>query len=460
MDSLDVEVLIIGWGKAGKTLAAWLARQGRPVALVERSREMHGGGCINIQCVPSKDLIDSAAARRPDDDPRRWFDRAKQGRDSLVERLRERNHRMLADLDAVTLIDGHATFVGSREVEVRAGSERLLVRAESIVVNTGTVPARLAVPGADRSDRIWDSTTIQHIDPLPERLVIVGAGYVGLEFAGMFAGFGTRVVVVDHGERVLRREDPDVADAVRELLERAGVEFVLGADVTRVADAQHGAVVEVAVRGMIRELAADAVLAAAGRRPATADLGVDTAGLAVDERGYLVVDDRLRTSVPGIFAVGDVNGGPQFTYISLDDARIVLDQLAGSGARSTADRVAVPTTVFLTPPLARVGIDETTARADGRDVLVASKRIADIAAMPRPKIVGVTDGLIKVIVDRETDLVLGATFFGVDAQEVINLFALAMRAGVTATALRDGIWTHPSSTEALNEVLAELRAAT
>jgi pyruvate/2-oxoglutarate dehydrogenase complex dihydrolipoamide dehydrogenase (E3) component len=189
----------------------------------------------------------------------------------------------------------------------------------------------------------------------------------------------------------------------------------------------------------------------------TDDLDLAAAAVEVDERGFIVVDDRLRTSASGIFAVGDVNGGPQFTYISLDDFRVVLSQLAGDGARTTADRVAVPNTVFLTPPLARVGMSERDARESGRRVLVAAKNVRDIAAMPRPKIVGDTHGLIKVIVDADTDLVVGATVFSIDAQEVINLLALAMRAGVTASELRDGIWTHPSSTEALNEVLGELR---
>lgn len=189
----------------------------------------------------------------------------------------------------------------------------------------------------------------------------------------------------------------------------------------------------------------------------TDGLGLDVAGVSTDDRGFVVVDERLRTSASGLYAVGDVNGGPQFTYISLDDNRIVVSQLAGSGERTTGDRIAVPSTIFLTPPLARVGMNETDARVSGREVMVAAKRVADIAAMPRPKIVGETGGLIKVIVDRESNLVLGATVFSVDAQEVINLVALAMRAGVTATELRDGIWTHPSSTEALNEVLAVLR---
>jgi pyruvate/2-oxoglutarate dehydrogenase complex dihydrolipoamide dehydrogenase (E3) component len=415
---------------------------------------MYGGSCINIACVPTKDLVVSAERRRGDDDPVAWFSDAVAGRDRLVDKLRARNHAMLAEVETVTLIDGHARFTGPHVVEVTAGDDRLRVRAESIVINTGTVPAWPEITGAVPSDRVHDSTTIQHISPLPDRLVIVGAGYVGLEFAGMFAQFGSRVTVVDRGAQLLRDEDRDVADAVLDLLEERGIEFVFNARLARIADGTEMVTITVETAGGTRELDADAVLLATGRRTTIDELDLPAAGIATEERGYIVVDDRLRTSATSVFAVGDVNGGPQFTYVSLDDHRIVADQLIGSGERSTADRVAVPSTIFLTPPLARVGLNESQARIDGQDVLVFSKEVADIAAMPRPKILGETHGLIKVMVDPDTDLVLGATVFSVDAQEVINLIALAMRAGVTASALRDGIWTHPSSTEALNEVLA------
>ncbi|WP_448809746.1 FAD-dependent oxidoreductase [Agromyces bauzanensis] len=457
MEELVVDVLVVGWGKGGKTLAGALGRQGRTVAMVERSSAMYGGGCINIACVPTKDLVHSAEQRRLGDDPQAWFTEAVAGRDALTDRLRARNHAMLAEVETVTLIDGQARFTGPHEVEVTAGPERLLVRAETIVINTGTEPAMPDIPGVASSPRVHDSVTIQHVDPLPERLVVVGGGYVGLEFASMFAHFGSRVTVVDRGDVLLPHEDRDVADAARAVLEASGVAFVTGARVERIDDAADAANVVITTGSGARELAADAVLIATGRRPVTGDLGLDAAGIAVDERGFVVVDERLRTNVPGVFAVGDVNGGPQFTYISLDDNRIVMDQLTGARTRTVADRVAVPTTMFLTPPLARVGLDETQARATGRELLVAAKAVADIAAMPRPKIVGETHGLFKFIVDPATDLVLGATVFSIDAQEVINLIALAMRGGVTATALRDGIWTHPSSTEALNEVLAGLR---
>jgi pyruvate/2-oxoglutarate dehydrogenase complex dihydrolipoamide dehydrogenase (E3) component len=287
--------------------------------------------------------------------------------------------------------------------------------------------------------------------------VVIGGGYVGVEFAGMFARFGAQVTLVDRNEEWMRSDDRDVAQAVAEVLEHTGVQLMSGASVEQVEDVDGGIRVRIIEHGESRELTADAVLLAVGRTPVTAELGLAVAGIAVDDRGFIVVDERLRTSASGVFAVGDVNGGPQFTYISLDDFRIVLSQLAGDGMRTTADRVAVPNTVFTTPPLGRVGMTEREARQSGRPVLIATKNVREIAAMPRPKIVGETHGLIKVIVDAETDLVLGATVFSIDAQEVINLLALAMRAGVTAAELRDGIWTHPSSTEALNEVLGALR---
>ncbi|WP_193596739.1 FAD-dependent oxidoreductase [Microbacterium sp. YJN-G] len=455
MADIDVDVLVIGWGKGGKTLAGALGRKGRSVALVEQSKAMYGGSCINIACIPTKDLVHSASERRPEDDPQAWFSAAVGGRDALTEKLRARNHAMLAEVATVTLIDGRARFTGAHDVQVTAGEDTLTVHSDTIIINTGTEPAEPRFP-VD-STRVFDSTTIQHVDPLPERLVVVGGGYVGLELTGMFSKFGSQVTMIDHGETFMRNEDRDVADAARALLKESGVQVILGGDVRSIRDEAGSTTVELAVGDKTRTLTTDAVLVAVGRHPVTAELGLDAAGVALDERGYVVVDDRLRTSVPHIFAVGDVNGGPQFTYISLDDNRIVMDELNGPGTRSTTDRTAVPYTVFLTPPLGRVGMNEAQARESGRRVLIAAKPIVDIAAMPRPKIVGETHGLIKVLIDADSDLVLGAAVFSIDAQEVINLIALAMRHDVTATELRDSIWTHPSSTEALNEVLATTR---
>ncbi|UPK75511.1 FAD-dependent oxidoreductase [Nocardioidaceae bacterium SCSIO 66511] len=451
MERIDCDVLVIGWGKAGKSLARAQGLAGRHVVMVEQSEQMYGGTCINIACVPTKALVHRAGLRRDDDPPAPWFADAVGRRDGLTAKLRAANRAMLADVDSVTLIDGAARFVGPREIEVSAGDDRLRVGADTVVINTGAVPARPDLPGV-KSVRVYDSTTLQHADPLPEHLTVVGAGFIGLEFAGMFAGFGSTVTVLNGADRLLPQLDSDVADAVEASLADAGVEVLHGVRATGFRDGGS----QLSVQHDQGEIVCDAALLATGRIPATAGLDLAAAGVDIDERGFVRVDERLRTSAEGVFAVGDVNGGPQFTYVSYDDHRIVLDQLAGSGTRRTTDRVAVPTTTFLTPPLSRVGLSETEARERGLDVHVVSKPVAAIAAMPRPKIVGETHGLIKFVVDAKSRMVLGAVLFCVDSQELVNLVALAMRAGVRADELRDGIWTHPSSTESMNEVLAAL----
>lgn len=455
---LEVDVLVIGWGKGGKTFAAAMAGTGRTVAMVEQSAAMYGGTCINIACVPTKTLIHSASTRRDDDDPQQFFDAAVQRRDSLVGKLNETNFHVLFERDTVTVVDGRARFVGEREVEVTPSAggsgraERLRITGHTVVVNTGSTPVVPDLPGAE-GPRVYDSTSLQHVQPFPRRLAIVGGGPVGLEFAAMFSGFGAEVTVLNRRERILPAEDEDVADAVAEVLIGQGITLRNGASVTELQDGPDG------VTLLLEEgtgPSVDAVLFATGRRPATDGLGLQDAGIEVDERGAVVVDDRLRTTAEGVFAMGDVHGGQQRTYLSLDDHRVVLSAVTGDGSRRVGDRVGVPATIFLTPPLSSVGLTERRAREAGRDVKVAFAKVAGIKAMPRPKAVDDPRGVIKVVVDAHTDQVLGARLFHVDSQEVINLVGLAMRTQVTATALRDGIYTHPSSTEALNEVLGQL----
>lgn len=446
---LSVDLLVIGWGKAGKTIAKKWAATGRSVAMVEKSPQMYGGTCINVACVPTKDLIVSAERRRPQDDPQEYFTQAVAGRDSLIGKLNAANHAMLEG--QAELIDGTARFIGPRKVSVETADGELVITAETVVLGTGAVPARPEIPGIELP-RVYDSTTIQHADPLPRRLAIIGGGFIGLEFAQMFQHFGSQVTVLDSGETFLRRAEPVVAEAVHGVLTEAGVVVRQSARVQRIQHSDGALQLQLADE----QIQADAVLVAAGRTPATADLNLEAAGIETDDRGFVRVDDRLRTSAEGVYAVGDVNGGPQFTYISLDDHRIVWDQLVSSGKRSRADRVAVPNTTFLTPPLSQVGMGPEEAVRAGHSVLYAAKDVASIAAMPRPKIVGETDGVITFTVDAETRQVLGASLFCLDSQELINLVALAIRAGVSADELMNGIWTHPSSTEALNEVLGEL----
>lgn len=451
MRQMGFDVLVIGWGKAGKTLAGKLAGAGKKVALVEKSSAMYGGTCINVACVPTKTLI-VAAERRDGADPAEYFAESVAHRDALISKLREANYGMLDG--KVALIDGRARFTGPHTVAVYApeaddsAEPELSLEAETIIINTGAFPARPPISGIELP-HVYDSTTIQHADPFPERLTIIGGSFIGLEFATMFNEFGSRVTVVGPAPRLMPRVDEDVASSVRETMESQGVRFMLGARVEGIAE-EGG---ELVVSAGSKRVAGDAVLVAVGRTPASADLGLDAAGIEVDERGFIAVDERLRTSVPGVYAAGDVNGGPQFTYISFDDHRIILDDLLGTGDRTRNDRVAVPWCAFLNPPLASVGMSEADARETGREVRIAKADIAKIPVMPRPKILGNPAGIAKFVVDASTDEILGATLHCVDAQELINTVALAMRLGATAADLRDGIWTHPSSSEVFNGVL-------
>jgi pyruvate/2-oxoglutarate dehydrogenase complex dihydrolipoamide dehydrogenase (E3) component len=266
------------------------------------------------------------------------------------------------------------------------------------------------------------------------------------------------VTVIEAAGQLLPTEDADVAAAAAAILAGDGLRVITGARVLEVRDDGPVSAIVYEQDGQARTIEASAVLPATGRRPVTASLGLDAAGVRTTPGGAIEVDEYLRTSQPHIYALGDVNGGPQFTYISLDDARVVLDQILGQGKRTTTDRVAVPRTVFITPPLATVGLTEAEARARGRNVKVAREKVADIIAMPRAYTVEETRGVMKFIVDADTDLILGAAILSIDAQEIINTVALAIRHKITATELRDSIYTHPSSTEAFNEVFDKVIA--
>ncbi|HCG56901.1 MULTISPECIES: FAD-dependent oxidoreductase [Brevibacterium] len=452
-----VDLLVIGWGKGGKTLAGTMARAGKRVAVVEQSDAMIGGSCINIACIPTKILVHDAENKRDDDDTDEYFAKAVKRRDTLTGAMRKKNFSMLDDLDSVLLVSGRAEFTGEREVLVTGGDDTMQITADTVVVNTGSLANIPPIDGATLGGRIYDSEALQHVSPFPKRLVVVGGGYIGLEFASMFTHFGSQVTVLDRGERPLANEDADVAEVVAQALADDGVTIINEASVTAVADGTDQATVTYEVGGEEKQVDAEAVLLAVGRAPTTEGLGLGKAGIETDKRGFITVDEHLRTSAEGVFAVGDVNGGPMFTYISLDDNRILADQLLGEGERSTADRSAVPYTMFLTPPVARVGLSEDAAREQGYDVKVGAKAMADIAAAPRAKIEGDPRGIVKFVVDGATDHILGAALVHVHSQEVINTVALAMRHDVTATELRDTIYTHPSATEALNEVLGAVQ---
>ena len=456
-ENIDADLVVIGFGKGGKTLAATLGKQGKRVVMIERSERMYGGTCINIGCVPTKSMVfraEQLAGHRPEPDA---YETAVHATASLTAGLRAANFTMLDSIPTTTVLTGPARFSDPRTLEVRLDDQTVTVTGQTIVVGTGSEPVWPDIDGLQGNSRAVTSTDLLETEELPARLVVLGGGYVGLEFAAMFAAYGSDVTVVEKHAAILGAEDDDVAECARDVLTRAGVTFLTSARVTSVDDGADASTVHVSVAGSTRSRPADKILVALGRRPVTAGLGLADAGIDTRSDGSIVVDERLRTSQPHVFAVGDVNGGPQFTYVSLDDYRIVLDQLQGNGTRTTADRSAVPYTLFMTPPLARVGMTQRDAQAAGGDITVASMRVADMATVPRARIVSETDGMMKVIVDAATDRILGAALLSYDSHEVVNLVALAIRHGITATALRDGIYTHPSMSEAFNQLLGALR---
>lgn len=450
------DAVIIGFGKGGKTLAAELAQHQWSVAMVERSDKMYGGTCINIGCIPTKALIHSAAlaaAGHPltADQQRAYYREAVASKTALVGLLRDKNYHKLADNPLIDVYTGEGRFLSPETVEVKTADGTLEIGGKHIVINTGAETALPPIPGIAESRRVYTSTSIMELERLPQHLVIVGGGYIGLEFASMYASFGSRVTVLEGFPELIPREDRDIAAGVREVLEKQGVEFRLNVRVNSFRDTAEGVIAAVTQESADTAVEADAVLLATGRRPATAGLNLAAAGVETDERGAIRVDERLHTSAPNIYAIGDVTGGLQFTYISLDDYRIIRDELFGDGGRTTSNRGPVPYSVFIAPPLSHVGMHEAEARKAGLDIRVT--KIA-VSTIPRARILGPAEGIFKAVIDAETDLILGCTLFGPESSEVINTVALAMKHGITARELSNSVYTHPSMSETLNDLFA------
>ncbi|SIR74074.1 FAD-dependent oxidoreductase [Micromonospora avicenniae] len=453
--TLKADVLIIGFGKGGKTAAATLGRSGKRVVLVEQSERMYGGTCPNVGCVPTKGLVHRSQRRRPEDPAQDWYARSVQEVQETREMMRRGNFDTLSSIDTVTVITGRATFADPHTVTVVTRDEQLTVTADTILINTGSEPVVPDIPGLATSRYLVSSTELIETATLPERLAILGGGYLGIEFAAIYRRFGAQVTMLERSDRIFAREDDDVAAVATHILVDEGIHIVTAARVMEVRDGGSATTIVYDKDGEQHTVEVDAILAAAGRAPATRDLHLEAAGVRTTRAGAVEVDEHLRTSQPHIFALGDVRGGPQFTYLSLDDSRVVLDQLTGEGLRSTADRI-VPRTLFMTPPLASVGLTEREAREAGHRVKIAREAVAEIVAMPRAYAVEETRGVMKFVIDADTDQILGAALLSIDAQELINTVALAMRHGITAAELRDAVYTHPSSTEAFNEVLATI----
>jgi len=453
------DVLVIGSGEAGKYLAWTLSKEGHRTALVER--EMVGGSCPNVACLPSKNIIHSAKVAsfarhaeafgvRTDSisiDMAGVQRRKRQMVDALVEL-----HRTRYDASGVDLIMGMARFVAPKTIAVTLDDgETRKLSGERVILSVGTRASIPDVPG------LIDARPMTHVealdlDRLPGHLVVVGGGYVGLELAQAARRFGSRVTVIESGPQLAGREDEDVAAALLDLFRDEGIDVLLNANVNRV-EGRSGAEVRLHVETPqgARVIAGTDLLIATGRTPNTSDMGLDLAGIEVDARGYVVVNDRLETTAPGVWAVGDCAGSPQFTHVAYDDFRVVHDTLNG-GTRSTRDRL-VPYCMFTDPPLARVGLNESEAKARGVHYRLAT---LPMSAVLRTRTLSEPRGFMKMLIDTSSDRILGFSAFGAEASELLAAVQTAMLGQLPFTILRDAIFTHPTVVEGLTVLLADV----
>jgi len=452
----DFDAIVIGTGQAGPALAVRLAGFGCKTAIIERKR--FGGTCVNVGCIPTKTLVASARAAWvtrnaaaygvvTDGAVRIDMPRVKARKDEVVAQSTNGVESWLRGTPNVTVIEGHARFESSRVVRVDGRQ----LTAPRIFINTGGRPTVPPINGLAEVDYLT-SSSMMDVDFLPEHLIIVGGSYIGLEFAQMYRRFGSRVTVVEMMSRLIPREDEEVSQAVREILEAEGIDVRLNAQCLDVERHGNGIAIRVNCEDEPRTIVGSHLLLAVGRVPNTDDLGLARAGIAMDARGFIVVDDELATSAPGVWALGDVNGRGAFTHTSFNDYEIVAANLLDKEARRVSDRFPVYA-LFTDPPLARAGMTEREARASGRRVLVGRRPMARVG---RARERGETKGFMQVLVDGDSRKILGAALLGIEADEAIHCIIDVMNAGAPYMAIRRAVHIHPTVSELIPTLLGEL----
>jgi pyruvate/2-oxoglutarate dehydrogenase complex dihydrolipoamide dehydrogenase (E3) component len=450
--------IVIGSGQGGTPLCRALAEAGQRTALIER--EHIGGTCVNEGCTPTKTMVASARvaylSQRGADygvhtgDLRIDMQRVRQRKRDIVDSFRNGNQARLEKTKDLDIIFGEASFTAPKSISVRLkdGTQRTL-SADRIFINAGCRPAVPALEGL-KDVPFLNSTSIMELDSVPEHLLVLGGGYVGLEFGQMFRRFGSRVTIVQSGSQLLSREDPDIATEVAAILKQDGIEVLLSTTAERVA--KSGAQIKLTVRtaNESRSLEGTHLLVATGRVPNTDTLNISTAGLIADDHGFLKVNSKLETNVDGVYALGDIKGEPAFTHISYDDFRILRTNLIEKGSATTEGRF-VPYTVFIDPQLGRVGLTESEARAQNKKFRVAKMPMSYVA---RALEVDETRGFMKAIVDAATNQILGAAILGLEGGEIMSMLQLAMMGKLPYTALREATFAHPTLAESLNNLFA------
>ena len=460
MPAEHYDAIVIGAGQSGGPLTGALTSNGKTTALIERSKL--GGTCVNWGCTPTKTMVASARvahlAKRAGDYGVNTgpvsvdLSTVRQRKRDIVDMFHGGSSNAIHSTEGLDVYMGEASFTGEKTITValNEGGTRELT-ADQIFINTGTEPRFPPVDGIDDVPYLT-STTIMELAEVPDHLIVVGGGYIGLEFGQMFRRFGANVTIINSGDRLVNREEPEVSEEVQRIFEEDGIDVYLGARLEGLANHSNGVVATVAGKGGTVDITGSHVLMATGRRPATRALSPENSRVEVDDHGFVPVNDRLETNVPGIWAIGDVKGGPAFTHISFDEYRILSTNLFGNGGASIESRV-VPYVVFIDPELARVGMSEREARDAGYSVQTASMPMTSVA---RALETDETRGLMKAVIDGDTNQILGATIFGIAGGEIMSIIQLAMITGTPYTTMRDAPFAHPTVAEALNNLFSNV----
>jgi pyruvate/2-oxoglutarate dehydrogenase complex dihydrolipoamide dehydrogenase (E3) component len=460
--SNNFDAIVIGSGQGGTPLCQALAGAGMRTALVERQHV--GGTCINEGCTPTKTMVASARvaylARRGADygvhtgGLKIDLTRVRERKRAIVDSFRKGSQSRIEKTKNLELIFGEAEFTGPKTIRVRKkDAGELALTANQIFINAGCRPSAPTIAGLSDVPYL-DSTSIMELEAVPQHLLVVGGGYIGLEFGQMFRRFGSRVTIVQSGAQLLSGEDPDIAEAVLKILCDEGIDVILHSKGARVGKIAGDIELTVENSGKLQTLSGTHLLVAAGRVSNADSLNTRAAGIATDKHGYVQVNERLETSAPGIFALGDIKGGPAFTHISYDDFRIIRTNIIEKGNASIAGRL-LPYTVFIDPQLGRVGMSETEARKTGRKIRVAKMPMNYVA---RALELDESRGFIKVIVDADSSQMLGAAVLGIEGGEIMSQIQLAMMGKLPYTVLKDAVFAHPTLAESLNNLFGHFQA--
>ena len=443
LNAKNYDAIIIGFGKGGKTLAGFLANKGKKVALVEKDKKMYGGTCINVGCIPTKILVEES--QKVD----KKLKKAIEKKDELTSKLREINYNKLNLHENIDIYTGIGAFESEHIISVTEDENEIVLNGNQIFINTGSKTIIPKIDGLKTTRNIYTSTSIMELNELPKKLAVIGGGYIGLEFSSIYNNFGSEVIIFEGNEDILLREEMEIREEVKENFKTRGIQILSKSKVLKLSNYSDNQV-EIVFNQDEKEnkIVVDGVLIAVGRVPNIDDLKLENAGINYSEKGILV-NNTLQTNVPHIYALGDVKGGAQFTYISLDDFRIIKNNLFGDKTMTTEVRNIIPYSVFISPTLSKVGLSEKEAINAGYKV---KTKVIKASTIPRAKILGDERGVLKAVVDEKNGKILGCSLYSTESSEVINVVAMAIKENKEYTYLRDFVFTHPTMSEALNDL--------